>query len=158
MHKKQVHGISTKYLQSRGLKLPDWLNEVKDGKPADILAIYILCKAMQMHCFVHINGGIWSLLQEDPINHQEYVQRCNLQLLYLRSSVYAELEAHTEIIQYEIFDVAVPLPIEVNVNEPAGGTLSPSELNTLNNVIEANTHSDRQKPTLLVKPSTTSAT
>ena len=31
-HKKQVHGTSTKYLQSRGLKLPDWLNEVKDGK------------------------------------------------------------------------------------------------------------------------------
>ena len=26
MHKKQVHGISTKYLQSRGLKLPDWLS------------------------------------------------------------------------------------------------------------------------------------
>ena len=102
-HKKQVHGISTKYLQSRGLKLPDWLYEVKDGKPANILTIYILCKAMQMHCFVHINGGIWSLLQEDPISHQEYVQRCNLQLLYLGSSVYAELEACTEIIQYEIF-------------------------------------------------------
>ena len=69
-----------------------------------------------MHCFVHINGGIWSLLQEYPISHQEYVQRCNLHLLYLGSGVYAELEACTEIIQYEIFGVAEPLPIEVNVN------------------------------------------
>ena len=156
-HKKQVHGTSTKYLQSRRLKLPDWLNEVKDGKPADILTIYILCKAMQTHCFVHFNGGVWSSLQ-DSISHQEYVQRCNLHLLYLRSSAYTELEAHTEIIQYEIFGVAEPLPIEVNVNEPAVRTLSPSELNTLNKLSEANTNSDRQKPTSLVKPSTSSVT
>ena len=128
MHKKQVHGTSTKYIQSRGLKLPDWLNEVKDGKPANILAIYILCKATQMHCFVHINGGISSSLHEDPISHQEYVQRCNLHLLYLGSSVYAELEACTEIIQYKIFGVTEPLPIELNVNKPAVGTLSPSEI------------------------------
>ena len=111
-----------------------------------------------MHCFVHINSGIWSSLQEDPISHQEYVQRCKLHLLYLGSIVYAELEAPTEIVQYEIFGVAEPLPIEVNVNEPAVGTLSPSELNTLNNLIEANTHSDCQKPTSLVKPSTSSVT
>ena len=113
---------------------------------------------MQTHCFVHINSGIWSLLQEDPISHQEYVQRCNLHLLYLRSNVYAELEAHTEIIQYKIFGEAEPLPIEVNVNEPAVGTLSPSELNTLNNLIEANTHSDCQELTSLIKPSTSSVT
>ena len=117
-----------------------------------------MCKTTQMHCFVHINGGIWNLLQEDPISHQEYVQRCNLHLLYLRSGVYAELEARTEIIQYKIFGVAEPLPIEVNVNEPAVGTLSPSELNTLNKLSEANTHSDHQKLISLVKPSTSSAT
>ena len=80
MHKKQVHGMSTKYLQSKGLKLPDWLNKVKDGKQADILAIFILCKATQMHFFVHINSSIWSSLQNDPNTHQEYVQRCNLHL------------------------------------------------------------------------------
>ena len=39
MHEKQVHGISTKYLQSRGIKLPEWLSEVKDGKLADIFSI-----------------------------------------------------------------------------------------------------------------------
>ena len=111
-----------------------------------------------MHCFVHINGGIWSSLQEDPIRHQEYVHRCNLHLLYLGSGVYAELEARTEIIQYEIFGVAEPLPIEVNVNKPAVGTLSPSELDTLNKLSEANTHSDCQKPISIVKPSTSSAT
>ena len=62
----------------------------------------------------------------------------------LGSNVYAELEACTEIIQYKIFVVAEPLPIEVNVNEPAVGTLSPSELNMLNYLIEA-------KPILIIR-------
>ena len=78
--------------------------------------------------------------------------------IYLGSGVYAELEACTKVIEYKIFGVAEPLPIEVNVNEPAVGTLSPNELNTLNKLSGVNNHPDHQKPTAFVKPSTSSVT
>ena len=138
-HKKQVYGISTKYLQSRGIKLPEWLSEVKDGKLVDILSIYILCKATQTHCFIHYNGGIWSTLQEDPKCHQEYVQRCNLHLVYIGSNAYAELTAYTEIVQYEIFGIAKPLLVEMNVSEQSASSLSSSELESLKMLVDIDT-------------------
>ena len=51
--------------------------------------------------------------------------------MYLGAGTYAELEAHTEIIQYEILRVGDLLPVEMNVNEVAVGTLSANETNTL---------------------------
>ena len=90
---------------------------------------------MQTHCFIQVESGFWSSLQEDPLTHQEYVQRHYLHLLYLGAGTYAELEAYTQVIQYEIFDVGEPLSMEMNVNEPAIGILSASELSTLNLLI-----------------------
>ena len=149
-HKKQVHGISTKYLQSRGIKLLEWLSEVKNGKLADILSIYILCKATQTHCFVHHNGGIWRTLQEDLKSHQEYVQRCNLHLVYIGSNAYAELTACTEIVQYEIFGIAEPLLVEMNMSEQSASSLSASELESLKMLVDIDTPTKQQTSSLPV--------
>ena len=97
-HKKVVHCAAVKYLHSKGLKLLVWLNGVKEGSRADILSIFVMCKVTQTHCFIHTKNGIWSSLYEDPQTHQEYIQRCNLYLLYLGFGVYAELEARTQVV------------------------------------------------------------
>ena len=122
----------------------DWLSEVKDGKQVDILSVYILCKATQTHCFIHHYGGIWSTLQEDLKSHQEYVQRCNLHLVYIGSNAYAELTAHTEIVQYKIFGIAEPLPVEMNVSEQSASSLSPSELESLKMLVDIDTPTKQQ--------------
>ena len=122
-HKKVVHCAAVKYLHSKGLKLPVWLNGVIEGNRADILSIFLMCKVSQTHCFIHTKNGMWSSLYEDPQTHQEYIERCNLHLLYLGFGVYAELEARKQVIQYEIFGIPELLPVEVNISESAVGTL-----------------------------------
>ena len=153
-HKKVVHCAAVKYLHSKGLKLPVWLNGVKEGNRANILSIFIMCKVTQTHCFIHTKNGIWSSLYEDPQTHQEYIQRCNLHLLYLGFGVYAELKARTQVIQYEIFGVPELLPVEVNVNEPAVGTLSVNETDTLQNLIGNGITHNQPKLTVSVIPNT----
>ena len=156
-HKKLVHCTAGKYLQSEGLKLPNWLNGLKEGRRADTLAIFLLYKVMQTHCFIHVKSGFWSSLQEDPLTHQEYIQRYYLHLLDLGAGTYAELEAHTQVIQYEIFDVGEPLSTEINVNEPAISILSASESSTLNLLISNGTTHSQSKLTAFVKPSATTS-
>ena len=68
-------------------------------------------------------------------------------------------QACTQVIQYEIFSVGEPLPIEVSVNEPSTlGTLSASELSTLNKFTSIGITHSLSKPTAFVKPSATSTT
>ena len=103
-----------------------------------------MCKATQTHCFIRHNGGIWSTLQENPKSHQEYVQRCNLHLVYIGSNAYAELTARTEIVQYEIFGIADPLPVEMNMSEQFASSLSPSELEFLKMLVDIDTPTKQQ--------------
>ena len=86
----------------------------------------------------------YNLLQEDPKSHQQYVQRCNLHLVYIGSSAYAELTAPTEIVQYQIFGIAEPLPVEMNVSEQSASSLSPSELESLKMLVDIDTPTKQQ--------------
>ena len=153
-HKKLVHCAAVKYLHSKGLKLLLWLNSVIEGNRADILSIFLMCKVTQIHCFIHTKNGIWSSLYEEPQTHQEYIQKCNLHLLYLGFGVYAELEARTQVIQYEIFGIPEPLAVEVNVNEPTVGTLLVSEMDTLQNLTGNVTTHNQPKSKVPNKPNT----
>ena len=71
------------YLDGKGLTLQTWLSDLKEGRWADVLELFLLCLAIQTHCFVHLNNGYWSTLWDAPNNHLELIQRCNVHLSYL---------------------------------------------------------------------------
>ena len=154
-HKKLVHCTVVCYLQSKGYKLPTWLGGVKEGRWANILAIFLLCKVTQTHCFIHVKNGYWSTLQEDPQSHLEYIKQCNLHLIYMGAGIFTESEARTEFIQYEIFGVSDLLPVEINVNKQSVRTLSAMETNTLILLMSNGTTQHQSKPTAIIKLSAT---
>ena len=58
----------------KGLKLSTWLNGVRMGKQADILALFLLSKITRTQCFMYLsNNTYWSTLKEEPDYHEEYI-------------------------------------------------------------------------------------
>ena len=71
-------------------------------------------------------------------------------LVYIGSNtLWLELTAHTEIVQYEIFGIAEPLPVEMNVSEQSARSLSPSELESLKMLVDIDTSTKQQHHCLL---------
>ena len=64
--------------------------------------------------------------------------------MYIESNTCAELTAHTEIVQYQIFGIAEPLPVEMNVSEQSASSLSPSELESLKMLVDIDTSTKQQ--------------
>ena len=56
-HKHQIATFAKDYLDSKGLDINTWLTRPKTGKRADVLALFLLCRIMKSHCFVHLEGG-----------------------------------------------------------------------------------------------------
>ena len=100
--------MAKEYLEGKGLPLQTWLSGLKEGRQADVLGLFLLCLATQMHCFVHLNNGYWSTLQDSPNNHLELIQRCNVHLSYLGRGIFIEhvLRLNTS---YEIFGFSNPI-------------------------------------------------
>ena len=83
-NKTHVCKIAKEYLKSKGLKFKTWIKGVKDGRQADVLAVYLLCLITKTHCYVHLRyGNHWSTLEEASATHDIYEQRCNLHLAYI---------------------------------------------------------------------------
>ena len=68
-----VSVMAKEYLDGKGLTLHTWLNGLKEGRRADVLGLFLLCLATQMHCFVHLNNGYWTTLRDSPNNHLELI-------------------------------------------------------------------------------------
>ena len=64
--------------------------------------------------------------------------------MHIGSNVYAELTAHTEIVQYKIFGIAEPILVKMNVSEQSASSLSPSELESLKMLVDINTPTKQQ--------------
>ena len=107
-HRKTVSAMAKEYLDGKGLTLQTCLSGLKEGRWADVLGLFLLCLATQMHCFVHLNNGYWSTLRDSPNNHLELIQRCNVHLSYLGRRIFIEnvLRLNTS---YEIFGVSDPI-------------------------------------------------
>ena len=103
-HRKTVSVMAKEYLDGKGLTLHTWLNGLKEGRQADVLGLFLLCLATQMHSFVHLNNGYWTTLRDSPNNHLELIQRCNVHLSYLGRGIFIEhvLRLNTS---YEIFGI-----------------------------------------------------
>ena len=113
MNKNNITKIAKEYLKSKGLKLKTWLINIKTGRCADILALYLLCVITKSHCFIHLHdGNYWSSLEEQPIEHASIEQKCNLHLAYMGNGNYAQLILQTVTVQYEIFGVPDPCKVQ----------------------------------------------
>ena len=53
-NKHQIAKFAKAYLDSKGLDISTWLTRPKTGKRVDLLALFLLCKIMKSHCFVHL--------------------------------------------------------------------------------------------------------
>ena len=100
--------MAKEYLDGKGLTLQTWLNGLKEGRRVDVLGLFLLCLATQMHCFVHLNTGSWTTLWDSPNNHLELIQQCNVHLSYLGRGIFIEdvLRLNTS---YEIFGISDPI-------------------------------------------------
>ena len=113
-HKHQITKFAKDYLDSKGLDISTWLTGPKKGKRVDVLALFLLCKITKSHCFVHLEGGhYWISLEENLVDHEILLQKCNLHLVYLGCGNYAQLLLRTVTYEYEIFGVSSPLNIDI---------------------------------------------
>ena len=116
-NKHYVSSIAPTYFKLKRLKLSIWLDGVKTRKRADILAVFLLCKAMDMHCFIYLKDNkFWTTLCDDTNDHKDYMEKCNLHLCYLGNGTFTELTLHTEPIQYTIFGIPEPIQVEGKLN------------------------------------------
>ena len=64
--------------------------------------------------------------------------------MHIGSNAYAELTPCMEIVQYKIFGIAEPLPVEMNMSEQSASSLSPSELESLKMLVDIDTPTKQQ--------------
>ena len=121
------------YLDFKGLTLKAWKQGIKSGMRADCLALHGLCLVCDVHCFVHLkNGEYWSSLQDDPQDHDIYLERCNIHLAYIGRGIFVELEMRLETTEFEIFRVETPVRVEtVETKTVVTGELDSNESETL---------------------------
>ena len=132
-HKHQIAIFAKDYLNSKWLDIITWLTGPKTGKRADVLALFLLCKIMKSHCFVHLKDSqYWTSLEETPVDHDTLLQKCNLHLAYLGCGNYAQLLLRTRTYEYKIFGIGSPLNVDVIDTKPLiMGSLTADEELTL---------------------------
>ena len=105
VHHKFFTSRANVYLKSKGLKLDEWMEGVKNSRRADVLALYGLCQLTDCHCVVHLNQNIsWSTLGDAPDEHNILMDRCEIHLCYMGNGVFVQ-----------------PVP-RIKSNEPTAGT------------------------------------
>ena len=92
---------------------------------------------MKSHCFVHLEGGhYWTSLEENPVDHEMLLQKCNLHLAYLGCGNYVQLLLRTVTYEYEIFGISSPSNIDIIDTKPQIiGILTVDEESTLSQLM-----------------------
>ena len=92
VHHKFFASHAKVYLQLKGLKLDEWMECVKNGRRADVLALYGLCQLTDSDCIVHLwHNKIWSTLSGTPGDHKDLIDRCEIHLCYMGNGVFVQL-------------------------------------------------------------------
>ena len=102
---------------------------------------------MKSHCFVHLEGGhYWTSLEENLVDHEMLLQKCNLHLAYIGCGNYDQLSLRTVTCEYEIFGVSSPLNIDVIDMKPQIiGSLTVDEESTLSQLMAIGLKSTSKK-------------
>ena len=128
--------LSKDYLKNQNIKQSEWLASTRiDGK-ADALALFILCLSTNTHCFIHTKSGYWTTPKDDPQDHLEYTQCCNLHLSFLGSGSFIQHEIQTETIAFEIFSVPEPIELDMATQPIAIGECMAEESETLDKLLQ----------------------
>ena len=143
-NKQKLHkNVAADYLETKGLDLSTWIKGVKDGCKGDVLAPFILSVITGVHCFVHLKWhNYWTSLKEIPNTHLEYMQRCNIHLLYLGQGIFVEHKLRTALVSYKLFGIDQPGKLEEK-DPVVIGTLTCEENETLDMLLEQS-HSQPQ--------------
>ena len=76
-------------------------------------------------------------MKEEPINHEDYIQKTNLHLGYIGRGMYIQLELCTVNTQFEIFRVDTPIEVKAVDTKPlVVGSLTSDEEETLNKLMD----------------------
>ena len=158
MHRTYLTNLAKEYLTRKVIDLATWSKGVKDGKRANVLALFVLCIITGTHCFVHLKEHrYWTSLKEMPASHLEFVQRCNIHLLYLGQGVFAEHTLRTNKVSYKFLGIDQPVELD-EINPVVIGTLTNDENDTLDKLLELshisplNTETSKVKTCTQAKP------
>ena len=84
---------------------------------------------------MHLKTGYWTTLLDDPQNHNEYSQRCNLHLSYLGKGSYIQHEIHTESVAYDVFSLPESVKLDMHTVSITVGTCTADESETLDKLL-----------------------
>ena len=131
-----VEKLSKAYLDSIGITTKNWIQGIKNGVIGNILDLYMLSKITGVHCYVHLKEkNYWSTLKDPPTMHDEFMQRCNVHLVYLGNNTYIELVLRTASVSYNIFGIDQPLDL-IESAPVVIGTLTSAETSTLDMLLK----------------------
>ena len=131
-----VEKLSKAYLDSIDTTTKSWIQGIKNGVTGNILDLYMLSKITGIHCYVHLKEkNHWSTLKDPPTMHDEFMQRCNVHLVYLGNNTYIELVLRTASVSYNIFGMDQPLDL-IESAPVVIGTLTSAETSTLDMLLK----------------------
>ena len=82
------------------------------------------------------NSGYWTTLKDDPQDHLEYTQCCNLHLSFLGSGNFIQHEIQTEIVAFEIFSLPEPIELDMATQPIAIGECMAEESETPDKLLQ----------------------
>ena len=83
--------MGKEYLKSKILDFDLWHDSIRDSHKGDIMVLLGLNYLMGTHTVVHLSGNhVWSTLP-GSLSHDEMLNRCDFDLIYLRRGIYTEL-------------------------------------------------------------------
>ena len=131
-----VEKLSKVYLDSIDTNTKNWIQGIKKGATGNILDLYMLSKITGVHCYIHLKEqNYWSTLKDPPTTHDEFMQRCNVHLVYLGNNTYIELVLRMASVSYNIFGIDQPLDLTESAPVVIG-TLTSAETSTLDMLLK----------------------
>ena len=116
------------YLKSKGLKLDEWMENIKMGRHGDILVLYRLCILTDSHCIIHLNRNqLRSSLDYVPDEHTVLMERCKIHLYYTRNGIFVQLVPQ---------EIPVPATPNDSIKMEVLGTLTVDESSTLSTLLK----------------------
>ena len=80
------------YLKSKGMDINLWAESIIDGRKVDFFTLFAINILLETHMAVHLkNGEIWSMLERQPMDHSELLNKCNFHMAYVGRGLFIEL-------------------------------------------------------------------
>ena len=69
-----------------------WAKSITDGRKVDFFILFAINILLETHMAVYLkNGEIWSMLERQPMDHNELLNKCNFHMAYVGRGLFVEL-------------------------------------------------------------------